>query len=79
MKANFDHEKLSVDQEAIRFVVWVGDLLETLPRSLVCAEQGKEMLVPIVSMLVGLIRSTSADRIHEERAEYATDNRRFVD
>jgi hypothetical protein len=33
------------------------------------AEQGKEILVRIVSMLAGLIRSTSADRIHEERAE----------
>jgi len=33
------------------------------------AEQGKEMLRRIVSMLVGLIRSTSAERIHEERAE----------
>jgi len=126
MKANFDHGKLSVYQEAIRFVTWAGDPLETLPKSLaaydqldrastsialniaegngkctapdrcrffdiargsalecaarldvlvakkrlVCAEQGKEMLVPIVSMLVGLIRSTSSDRVHEERAEY---------
>jgi len=30
-------------------------------------------------MLVGLIRSTSADRIHEEQAEYETDNRRVAD
>ena len=43
------------------------------------AEQGKEILVRIVSMLVGLIRSTSADRIHEERAEYETDDRRLAD
>jgi hypothetical protein len=43
------------------------------------AEQGKEIRVRIVSMLVGLIRSTSADRIHDERAEYATDNRRLAD
>ena len=131
MKAQFDHEKLDVYQEAIRFVAWAGDLLETLPKSLaaydqldrastsialniaegngkytapdrcrffdiargsalecaacldvlvakkrlVCAEQGKEMLVPIVSMLVGLIRSTSSDRVHEESVEYAADNR----
>jgi hypothetical protein len=27
------------------------------------------LLVPIVSMRVGLIRSTSADRVHEEPAE----------
>ena len=43
------------------------------------AEQGKEIPVRIVSMLVGLIRSTSADRIHEERAEYETDDRRLAD
>ncbi len=135
MKAHFDHEKLDVYQEAIRFVAWAGDLLETLPKSLaaydqldrastsialniaegngkytapnrcrffdiargsalecaacldvlvakkrlVCAEQGKEMLVPIVSMLVGLIRSTSSERVHEEPAEYEADNRRRAD
>ena len=27
------------------------------------------LLVPIVAMRVGLIRSTSADRVHEEPAE----------
>ena len=135
MKTSFDHEKPSVYQEAIRCVAWVGDLLETLPKSLavhdqmdrastsialniaegngkftgpdrcrffdtargsalecaacldvlvarkrpVCAEQGKVMLVPIVSMLVGLIRSTSADRVYEEPAEYEADNRRRAD
>ena len=39
-------------------------------KKLVCAEQGKELLVPVVSMLVGLIRSTSSERVHEEPAEY---------
>jgi four helix bundle protein len=33
---------------------------------------GKEMLVGIVSMLVGLIKSNS-DRVHEARAEYSVD------
>ena len=33
-------------------------------------ERGKESLVRIVSMLVGLVRSTSADRVHEEAEEY---------
>jgi len=37
------------------------------------------MLVPIVSMLAGLTRSTSADRVHEEPAEYEADNRRRAD
>jgi hypothetical protein len=37
------------------------------------------MLVSIVSMLVGLIRSTSADRVHEDWTEYKADNRRLTD
>ena len=48
-------------------------------KRLVCAEQGKEMVLPIVSMLVGLIRSTSSDRVHEEPVEDAADNRRPAD
>ena len=39
MKTSFDHEKLSAYQEAIRFVAWVGDLLETLPKSLAVYDQ----------------------------------------
>ena len=135
MNELFDHEKLTVYQDAIRFVVWAGELLETLPKSLaaydqldrastsiplniaegngkytapdrcrffdiargsalecaacldvlvakkrlVRAEQGKEIPVRIVSMLVGLIRSTSSDRIHEEPAEYEANSRRLAD
>ncbi len=135
MKTSFDHEKLAVYQEAIRFVAWAGGLLDTLPKSLAaydqldrastsialnmaegngkytppdrcrffdiargsalecaacldvlvakkklaCAGQGKEMLVPVVSMLVGLIRSTSSDRVHEERVEYEAGNRQLAD
>jgi hypothetical protein len=37
------------------------------------------MWVPIVSMLVGLIRSTSSDRIHEKRTEYEAGNRQLGD
>ncbi len=37
---------------------------------------GKAMLVRIVSMLVGLIRSTSPDRVHEESGSYVTPNER---
>ena len=33
-------------------------------------ETGKIILVSIVSMLVGLIRHTSAHRVHEQHAEY---------
>ncbi|XZE22410.1 four helix bundle protein [Pirellulaceae bacterium SH449] len=120
MSKQFDHEKLSVYQQSIRFVAWVDDLLETVPKSIathdqlerastsvplniaegngkftskdrckfvdtargsalecaacldvLCAKKitdskttdtGKALLVEIVSMLVGLIRSNSPDR-----------------
>jgi len=32
--------------------------------------QGKEILVSIISMLTGLIRSTSPDRVHEDPEQY---------
>ncbi|MCC5788462.1 MAG: four helix bundle protein [Opitutales bacterium] len=38
-----------------------------------CAEEGKAQLVRIVSMLVGLIRRTSANRVYEEQEEYGTE------
>jgi len=130
MNTRFDHEKLSVYQEAIKFVVWSDEILETLPKNLavhgqldraatsislniaegngkytaadrcrffdiargsalecaacldvlvakkrlVEAGPGKEILIRIVSMLVGLIRSTSPDRVHEDRGSYVTQN-----
>ena len=116
----FDHKKLKVYQEAIRFVAWADELLVLLPKSIAVhkqldrastsvplniaegngkntspdrcnffdiargsalecaacldvlvakkqiegtlANEGKAVLVEIVSMLVGLIRSNSADR-----------------
>jgi len=36
------------------------------------ADSGKEMLVSIVSMLVGLIRSTSTSRVYEDASPYNT-------
>jgi four helix bundle protein len=128
MNTSFDHEKLSVYQESIKFVVWSVEILETLPKNLavhgqldraatsislniaegngkytaadrcrffdiargsalecaacldvlvakkrlVEAGPGKAILVRIVSMLVGLIRSTSADRVHEDSGSYVT-------
>ncbi|MEI8139182.1 MAG: four helix bundle protein [bacterium] len=128
MNTSFDHEKLNVYKEAIKFVVWADELLETLPKNLAVhgqldraatsiplniaegngkytapdrcrffdiargsalecaacldvlvakkrlkeADEGKEILVRIVSMLVGLIRSTSSDRVHEDSCSYVT-------
>jgi four helix bundle protein len=129
MNMGFDHEKLTVYQEAVRFVAWADEILETLPKGLAVhnqldrastsiplniadgngkytapdrcrffdiargsalecaacldllvakkrlaqAEPGKEILVRIVSMLVGLIRSTSPDRVHEQGVVYESD------
>ena len=128
MTSAFDHEKLHVYQEAIRFVAWANGILESIPKTsavhsqldraatsiplniaegngkftapdrcrffdiargsaLECAacldvllvkklipsaEVGQEMLARIVSMLVGLIRSTSDVRLHEELESYGT-------
>jgi len=116
----FDHEKLNVYQDSIRFVSWVDDLLQSIPKSIAAhnqidrastsvplniaegngkhtpadrcrffdiargsalecaacldvlvakkvvdeekADEGKDMLVNIVSMLVELIRSNSEQR-----------------
>ena len=128
MKTSFDHEKLDVYQESIRFVSWGDELLEKVPKSLAvhnqldrastsiplniaegngkytaadrcrffdiargsaleCAacldvlaakkrieqtDTGKTMLVRLVSMLVGLIQSTSPSRVHEDSEDYST-------
>ena len=128
MKASFDHEKLDVYQESIRFVSWIDELLEKVPKGLAVhnqldrastsvplniaegngkytaadrcrffdiargsalecaacldvliakkrieqADSGKSMLARIVSMLVGLIRSTSPSRVHEDSVDYRT-------
>jgi four helix bundle protein len=116
----FDHEKLSVYQAAIKYVAWTSDVLATIPKGLAVhnqlersatsiplniaegngkststdrcrffdiargsalesaacldvlvarkvadssvAEQGKSLLIEIVSMLVGLIRANSDTR-----------------
>lgn len=128
MKTLFDHEKLKVYQEALRFYAWCESILDRLPKSadvrdqldrartsvvlnipegngkftaadrcrffdisrgsaLECAgcldllfirkivseqelEEGKLTLKGIVSMLIGLIRSNSPERLHEEAVEY---------
>ncbi len=122
----FDHEKLNVYQESIRFACWADELLHDIPKTLAvhnqldrastsiplniaegngkyteadrcrffdiargsaleCAacldvlvaknrikqvDAGKMILARIVSMLVGLIRHTSAHRVYEHQADY---------
>ena len=128
MKTYFDHEKLNVYQDSIRFATWTNEVLEIIPKGLAvhnqldrastsiplnisegngkftgadrckffdiargsaleCAAclnvllarkkitsekaiEGKEILSPIVSMLVGLIKTTLSNRLYEEHAEY---------
>ena len=128
MTPAFDHDKLHVYQEAIRFVAWANGILDSIPKTLAVhsqldraatsiplniaegngkftapdrcrffdiargsalecaacldvlpvkklipsAETGQEMLARIVSMLVGLIRSTSDVRVHEKAGCYDT-------
>ena len=128
MTSAFDHEKLHVYQEAIRFVAWANGILESTPKTLAVhsqldraatsiplniaegngkftapdrcrffdiargsalecaacldvllvkklipsAEAGQAMLARIVAMLVGLIRSTSDVRAHEDPGSYET-------
>src|ERR1035437_1288389 len=135
MNTNFDHEKLSVYQEAIKFVAWADELLEALPKNLAVHSQldrastsiplniaegngkytspdrcrffdiargsalecaacldvlvakkrlvqagpGKQILIRIVSMLVGLIRNTSSDRVHADRGVYGVERGELSD
>jgi four helix bundle protein len=46
----------------------------TAKKRIDCADEGKTQLVHIVSMLVGLIRSTSQSRVYEEQREYGVSN-----
>jgi four helix bundle protein len=39
MKSYFDHERLTVYQEAVRFVAWTGGLLEKVPKGMAVHNQ----------------------------------------
>lgn len=39
MSAQFDHERLKVYHEALRFVAWVGPLIDALPAKLAARDQ----------------------------------------
>jgi hypothetical protein len=74
--ASFDHERLIAYQRSIQFVAWSAELLEALPGRWAVSDQlervGKAILVEVVALLVGLIRSFSADRLGEAAAPYRT-------
>ena len=128
MKDYFEHEKLKVYQESIRFITWIDDNLSEMPKGLAVRGQldrastsiplniaegngkytepnrcrffdtargsalecaacldvlvakriftsktvatGKNILLQIVNMLVGLIKSNSSDRLYETSEAY---------
>ena len=73
MPAYFDHEKLNTYQRSLDFVDYIAVLVRRKKIDQVFADEGKAILVDIVSLLVGLIRSQDTDRLYEERAEYNAD------
>jgi len=134
MPSCFQHEKLRVYQDSIKFVVWATEVLEPVPTKLAVWDQldraassvplniaqgngksapadrcrsfdiargsalesaacldvlmgrgqlagskasaGKELLRGIVRMLVGLMRTSSSDRLHETDASYGSAQQR---
>jgi len=63
MKASFDHEKLDVYQESIRFVSWVNELLEKVPKSLAVHNQLDRASTSIpLNIAEGNGKYTPADR-----------------
>jgi len=77
MNTGFDHEKLTVYQEAVRFVAWADEILENLPKGL--AVHGQLDRASTSIPLLVLIRSTSPDRVHEQGAVYESDRRGLED
>jgi hypothetical protein len=77
MNTGFDHEKLTVYQEAVRFVAWADKIVETLPKGL--AVHGQLDRASTSLPLVGLIRSTSPDRVHEQGAVYESNRQGLGD
>ena len=63
IKTRFDHEKLDVYQEAIRFVSWVDDLLESIPKSLAVHNQLDRASTSVpLNIAEGNGKYTAADR-----------------
>ena len=68
----FDHEKLNVYQESIRFVAWTDDLLESIPKSIAAHNQLDRACTSVpLNIAEGNGKHTPADRCrffwHRER------------
>jgi four helix bundle protein len=66
MRAQFDHERLKVYQEALRFVVWAGPLIEDLSAKLAARDQLDRASTSIVLNLA----EGNGKRSHPDRCRY---------
>ncbi len=66
MPALFDHERLKVYQEALRFVVWVGPIIEELPTKLPAKDQLDRASTSIALNLA----EGNGKRSHPDRCRY---------
>ena len=63
MKVAFDHEKLDVYQESIRFICWVDELLHEIPKTLAVQNQLDRASTSIpLNIAEGNGKYTDADR-----------------
>ncbi len=59
----FDHEKLTVYQQSIRFVAWASDVLETIPKSVAAHDQLDRASTSVpLNIAEGNGKSTPKDR-----------------
>jgi len=66
MHAQFDHERLNVYQQALRFVAWAGPLIDELPAKLAARDQLDRASTSIVLNLA----EGNGKRSHPERCRF---------
>ena len=66
MPTQFDHERLKVYQESLRFVAWVGPIIEELPGKLAAKDQLDRASTGIVLNLA----EGNGKRSHPDRCRY---------
>ena len=66
MPAQFDHERLKVYQEALRFVVWASPIIEDLPGKLAAKDQLDRASTSVVLNLA----EGNGKRSHPDRCRY---------
>ena len=63
LMSQFDHERLTVYQESIRFIIWISELLENIPKNLSVHNQLDRASTSIpLNIAEGNGKYTSADR-----------------